>query len=226
MKSSFFSGFGFHYLLVSIFLYLILGPIVESIPFAHVILNIFLSTVLILAVYAIRKKTELIRGSITLLIVTLVLLWIGSLGLVELSAKAASILLCLYICSLVYSFCKYIFSAKRVDANLISATLCLYLLLGLLWGTIYATFEAFRPGSFAGELLAEADTATDKLHYLYYFSYITLTTLGYGDILPQTREAAALCQVEAILGQFFTAVLVARLVGIQVSQQFTGDSQE
>lgn len=116
--------------------------------------------------------------------------------------------------------------AKRVDANLISATLCLYLILGLLWGTIYATVEVYMPSSFSGGLLAKTGTPTEQLHYFYYFSYITLTTLGYGDILPQSRAAAALCQVEAILGQFFTAVLVARLVGIQVSQQFSMKTDE
>ena len=59
----------------------------------------------------------------------------------------------------------------------------------------------------------------EHLHDFVYFSYITLTTLGYGDILPQTQGATALCQAEAIIGQFFIAVLVARLVGIEASQQ-------
>ena len=52
-------------------------------------------------------------------------------------------------------------------------------------------------------------------------SFTTMTTLGYGDITPQTPVAMAFCQVEAILGQLFIAVLVARLVGIQVAQSFT-----
>lgn len=225
MKSSLIAGHGFQFLLVCFLFYLLLGPFIEYIPFAPGILNLILSALLILAVISIRKKTHLIKGSVILLAVTIILLWVGSLGLIELSAKAAGILLCLFLCSLVYSFGKYIFAAKLVDTNLICATLCLYLFLGLLWGTIYAIIESYTPGSFAGELFANTRTPTERLHYFYYFSYITLTTLGYGDILPQTRVAAAMCQVEAILGQFFTAVLVARLVGVQVSQQFVGDKR-
>jgi hypothetical protein len=66
----------------------------------------------------------------------------------------------------------------------------------------------------------------DRIHLLNYFSFVTLSTLGYGDITPQTQGAAALCQVEAILGQFFTVALLARLVGIQVAQQFGKESPE
>lgn len=104
MKSSSFAGHGFQYLLICFFLYLMLGPFIEAIPFAPVILNLFLSALLILAVYTIHKTSHMIKGSIILLTVTLVLLWIGSMGLIEYSAKAASILLSLYLFSLVYSF--------------------------------------------------------------------------------------------------------------------------
>ncbi|HFQ90519.1 MAG TPA: two pore domain potassium channel family protein, partial [Desulfobulbus sp.] len=62
----------------------------------------------------------------------------------------------------------------------------------------------------------------ERLRHFQYFSFVTLTTLGYGDILPRTEGATALCQTEAIVGQFFMAVLVARLVGIRVAQEFSG----
>lgn len=75
------------------------------------------------------------------------------------------------------------------------------------------------PGSYSGALL---EKEPDNLLHIYnYFSMVTLTTLGYGDITPQTPGAAALCQMEAIVGQFFTAVLVAWLVG-----NFISDKQE
>ncbi len=216
----------FQYLLFCFFIYLMIGPFIESLPAAHIILDIILSATLILAVYAIHKKARLINGAIFLLVVTLSLMWIGSLGLIDLSDKVSRFLLCLYLIFLVYSFSKYIFSVKLVNSNLISAVLCLYLILGLLWGTMYSILEFMIPGSFKGDILAEGSTISNQLHYFYYFSYVTLTTLGYGDILPQTRQAAALCQTEAILGQFFTAVFVARLVGIQVAQQFSSNKGE
>ena len=65
-----------------------------------------------------------------------------------------------------------------------------------------------------------------KAYFLNYLSYITMTTLGYGDITPQTKTAVALCQAEAMLGQFFAMVLVARLVGIQVAQETANQEKE
>jgi uncharacterized membrane protein len=82
--------------------------------------------------------------------------------------------------------------------------------------------ESFVPGSFAGLPLAELTCYREQFARFNYLSFVTLTTLGYGDITPKTPSAMAFCQAEAILGQFFTAVLVARLVGIQVAQQLTG----
>jgi hypothetical protein len=84
--------------------------------------------------------------------------------------------------------------------------------------------EWWAPDSFAGGLLDQASRLDDKRNYLNYFSFVTLSTLGYGDITPQTHRAAALCQAEAILGQFFTVVLVARLVGLQVAQEGTREA--
>lgn len=225
MKFIFFSRYRFQNLLVCFFLYLLVGPFLETFQYGHVAMDVFLTAVLVLSVQAIYKRDKILWISLVLLSLSLMIIWAEKLGFLKLSDKTTVLLICLYFISIVYSFLQYIFSSKKVDANLISATLCLYLILGLLWGTIYALTEACIPGSFAGELLVISDSVAARLHYFMYFSYITLTTLGYGDILPLTKGATALCQVEAIVGQFFTAVLVARLVGIQVSQQFIDKTQ-
>jgi len=85
------------------------------------------------------------------------------------------------------SFSRYIFKAKQIDLELISAALCLYLLLALLWGSIFMLLEEFMPGSFAGAGLVPAGSIREEFHYFNYLSFITITTLGYGDITPQTR---------------------------------------
>jgi len=77
--------------------------------------------------------------------------------------------------------------------------------------------EELLPGSYGGGLLESVQG--HSVHIFNYFSMVTLTTLGYGDIIPQTAGAAALCQLEAIVGQFFTAVLVAWLMGMIISEK-------
>ena len=131
----------------------------------------------------------------------------------------------MYLSLLVYSFAKYIFSRKRVDGHLICAALCLYLILGVLWGGIYQLLETVVPRSFSGVLLENPASRESLAQHFNYFSFITMTTLGYGDITPQTKAAATLCQAQAIIGQFFTVVLIARLVGIQVAQEFSREKE-
>ena len=126
--------------------------------------------------------------------------------------------------TLVYSFFRGIFTATKVTSSLICATLCLYLIIGLLWAALFSLLESTCPGSFSGGVLDHAGSVADRLQSFVYFSFITLTTLGYGDITPQTQGAGALCQAEAIVGQFFMAILVARFVSMYGSNTNVEDS--
>lgn len=216
--------YGFKNLLGWLLLYLIAGPFLEVLPSAHIMMTAFLTVVLFSAVYAVNKDWRLLSVAISLLALTLVLMWLAKLGRLKASETIFPALLALYLATLVYSFLKHIVAARRVDSNVICAALCTYLILGLLWSALFQCLESVAPGSFAGGLLSSATDPHIKAGYLDYFSFVTLSTLGYGDITPQTQAATALCQAEAILGQFFSVVLVARLVGIHVAQEYTNDA--
>ena len=206
--------------MVWLFLYIVVSPFLEAVPNANLIVQALFTTVLFSAAYTIHREGMIKWPAIALLGLTTILIWSNISGLLNISEKAIDFLLVLYLGLLVFSFGRYIFKNKRIDLELISAALCLYLLLALLWGSVFMLLEDFAPGSFTGAGLAQAESVKEEFYYFNYLSFITITTLGYGDITPQTPAAMALCQVEAILGQFFTAVLVARLVGIQVAQSF------
>ncbi len=96
-----------------------------------------------------------------------------------------------------------------VDANRIAGAVCVYLLLGLNWAFVYSFLYALDPTSFVG-LPSEAD---DLFLNLIYYSFVTLTTLGYGDISPGTHVARALAYLQAVSGVLYIAILVASLVG-------------
>ncbi len=128
----------------------------------------------------------------------------------------------MYLATLVYSFFRAIFTATKVTFSVICATVCLYLIIGLLWGTVFSLLESLAPGSFSGGVLDHAGSFEERLQSFIYFSFITLTTLGYGDITPQTPGAGALCQAEAIVGQFYIALLVARLVSMYGFEKKSG----
>jgi hypothetical protein len=100
-----------------------------------------------------------------------------------------------------------VFGEGPVDAERVCAALCVYLLTGIAFGGIFAALESVSPGTLTGPGPIELDDAT-------YFSFVTLATLGYGDVLPATSAARALAILEAVFGQLYLAVLIARLVSL------------
>jgi len=213
-------SWSFHNLLIWLLLYILVSPIFASLPSTDILVSVLMTAVLFSAMYAVNRKSRLFTPAIILMGLTLILFWINVFNLVSFSKPASTLIICIYFGLLSYSMARFIFSARDITPSLISAALCLYLIFGMFWGSLYSLLEHLQPGSFAGGLLTDPGGHVDSLHYFQYFSFVTLTTLGYGDILPQTEIATSFCQVEAIIGQFFMAVLIARFVGIQVAQEF------
>lgn len=210
---------GFKNLLLWLFVYLVIGPFLEQAPFAASILSGFLTIALISAMAALGESRIIVVIASSLLAAAVSLLWLQTLGVITSGLNGAALALACFFALLVYAFGRLLLQIRKVTGNVICAALCLYLMLGMLWGALFAVLESLVPGSFSGALLEGADSHNEFFHHLQYFSFVTLSTLGYGDITPMTRGAAALCQTEAILGQFLTVVIVARLVGIQVAQE-------
>ncbi len=222
--STLLSRWSFHNLLVWLLLYLVAGPFLHG-DHARILLSVSMSMVLFFAAYAVNTRGTMYRYVMGIMTLTLVLFWLDIFRVVEFTRLASRLIMAAYIALIIYMFAKYIMQARKVTSRLINAALCLYLLMGTFWGIAYDLLDIAVPGSYAGILLENASNFTERFKHFQYFSFVTLTTLGYGDILPQTEGAAALCQAEAIIGQFFMAVLVARLVGIQVSQQFADKTE-
>lgn len=107
----------------------------------------------------------------------------------------------------------YVLSEGKVTRDKIAAAICVYLILGVIWGMFYGLAETLDPGALGGIV----DVGSRGTGSAVYFSYITLTTLGYGDITPVSPTTRALAIVEAIAGQIYIAVMIARLVGLHTT---------
>jgi hypothetical protein len=116
--------------------------------------------------------------------------------------------LCLYL-FIIYLMLTQIFNAKVITLNTIGLALCTYILLGTIWVLFYTPVLAMNPNAFTHPILDDPD----PIHTLTYFSYVTLCTLGYGDISPVSNIARNLAILEAVTGTLFLAVLISRLVG-------------
>jgi voltage-gated potassium channel Kch len=129
-------------------------------------------------------------------------------------------LLFLFFASLLHAAGRQVLFVGRVDSNRIIGSISLYLLLGLLWTQIYLFLLMIDPEAFQG---LEAETWREAFPRAAYFSFVTLTTLGYGDILPTNPIARFFAYMEAVAGVFYMAIVVASLVSIGISRAGTND---
>lgn len=111
---------------------------------------------------------------------------------------------------------KDVFLSATVDRNLLYGATCVYLLLGLIWAILYAVILLFWPSSFNGLDNLQGAVPFDNLLY---YSFVTLASLGYGDITPTFPLARMLAYMEVIAGQLYIAVMLAGLVAIYVSDR-------
>jgi voltage-gated potassium channel Kch len=98
----------------------------------------------------------------------------------------------------------------------IFAAICVYLLMGYAWTFIYALLEELQPGSFVALSAVAPNDYVARYMEMRYLSFMTLTTVGYGDIVPHSPATRTLAALEAVAGQIYLTVLVARLVGLHI----------
>ncbi len=111
------------------------------------------------------------------------------------------------------------FTSSKVTLNIIAASLCVYLLLAFFWAQMYSFVEFIQPGSFSYDMANGQSFMMSNSVTPIYFSLVTMSTLGYGDILPLTESTRMMASTEAIIGQLYIAVLVARLIGLHTSSK-------
>jgi voltage-gated potassium channel len=114
-----------------------------------------------------------------------------------------------------------VLAAKQIVFDMICGALCVFVLFGMCWANVYTLLERLAPGSFAIDFgRYHVDAGADPLAaagVFTYYSFVTLTTVGYGDIVPASATARWLVWLEAVFGQFYMAVFVSRLIGLQAS---------
>jgi hypothetical protein len=110
---------------------------------------------------------------------------------------------------------------RRVTADTMYGAICVYLLVGMTFGSLYDLIETLHPGSFQ----VNVDTAGPveiRWRTLIFFSFMTLTTIGLGDVTPATTQTQSLVSIEGVMGVLYVAVLVAKVVGIY-ARRASGD---
>lgn len=121
-----------------------------------------------------------------------------------------------FLTTIIMVLLHYIFIAKIVTRDVIYAAVSVYLLLGALFVPLYGILETLWPGSFVDGATPDGPVMWQQLIY---YSYATLTTMGYGDVLPVSWWARSFAGAEAVIGVLYLAILMARLVGMYAQEK-------
>lgn len=208
----------FFYLLIALLILLIAIPLADDLNFvsAPIVRAFVFSCLLVVGVWSLKGGGRFFSVGMTFVIAGVIL----NVLAVQVSSpffQYGSLLSLLAFMLVAITFTlKQVVVGTDITANRLVGAVCVYLLLGVIWAMAYTLINAISPGSFAG-FSAMDDPGWDS-EWLY-FSFVTMTTLGYGDILPISATARSVAYMQAIVGQFYIAVLVAGLVGAYVSKR-------
>ena len=208
----------FSYLLVALLIFLFGVPLTDDLtglPGPLVRLLMF-SCLLIIGVWSLKGSGRLFFVAFAFVVAGVIFNAVAvqtesSAYLYGVYASLLGFLLIAICCAL-----KQVVIGTEISRNRLIGAVCVYLLLGVIWAMVYTILDVISPGSFHG--ISRLDEPGWDSAWLY-FSFVTMTTLGYGDLLPVSATARALAYMQAVVGQFYIAILVAGLVSAYISSK-------
>jgi voltage-gated potassium channel len=191
----------------------VVSPLVEKFLQVQWFADVLFTAVLCWSVYSLEFERRLLVPAVILAVPGIALMWLGP------RSDGLSFARCLFVAAflsyVVVAILRYIFRQRVVNPDIIAGSIVVYLLMALAWSFVYQMIVLVEPGSFSLNNHPAALTATEFL----YFSLVTITTVGYGDIAPVSPIARAFANLEAVVGQLFLVILVSWLVGMYVSRR-------
>ena len=200
-------------LLIALALLLFLAPFVEEIKGGELIVSALFSLVLISAVLAVANHQRTLIIALLLAIPAVAGRWFNHLHPHLIPPEIFLVTGIGLIAFVVANLLRFVLRAASVDTEVLCASISAYLMLGLIWTMAYWLVEQLTPGAFAFNTTTGTKESMEGFN-AFYFSFITLSTVGYGDITPISKVARMLAAMEAMTGLLYVAVLIARLVGL------------
>lgn len=208
----------FSYLLAALLIFLVLVPLAEDFVVGSppVIRALLFSTILVIGVWSLRGGGRLFPVGMLFVVAGVVFSLVSARSnFIAFQYLSLVALIGFLVVAIAHTFRQIAFGTD-MNFNRVMGAICVYLLLGVIWALSYSVLELAVPGSFAG-FETHVDRGWDS-EWLY-FSFVTMTTLGYGDLLPISATARAMAYMQAVFGQFYIAILVAGLVGAYIARK-------
>jgi voltage-gated potassium channel len=208
-------------LLIVIVAMMLVLPLVARDELAIFSMKVAVSIILVFGIYVGRRlRRDLVVGA-ALGIPVLVGRWLPQYATDIQMFLAIDILTAAFLLYITIIILSQVLSARRVTLDTIAGAMCSYCLIGLAWAFVYRVMFVANPHAFvfaAGSFhIFENNTRSEpQLMNFAYYSFATLTTTGFGDVTPAVGVSRAISVLEAVAGQFFLAILIARLVSLEI----------
>ncbi len=218
-------NYRFGTLLVTLLLLMLLTPVLYMFneTIATISITILYLAIFASAIFAVSKSPSVLIVALLLAIPAIICQIIILFWNIKYLRIITHIIGIVFLLWVIIAIVRNFGNIQSVNMNMILASLSVYLLLGLLWALLYSLIEVFYPNSFL--IAAGGYTKKELMEFggaktviPLYYSFVTMTTLGYGDIVPISPLARMLAIVQAIVGQLYLVVLVAWLVGMYIAQ--------
>jgi voltage-gated potassium channel len=202
-------------LLILLLFMLVLAPFLDEFVQTRIVADVFLTAIFIFIIHTLRlKRSQTIIASV-LVLPLIMATWSSYFVEIKTLSLFSRIFGVLFFAYAAVNILRIIVKSEKVTKETIFAAIVAYLLIALMWAFLYMILELASPGSFS---FPDWGSRAETMRFEY-LSFVTITTLGYGDITPVTDKASALVIIEAVVGQIYLVVLVAWLVGMYVSQR-------
>ena len=211
-----FHRFSMVQLLIALAALLISAPLVEELEGGHLILSVLFSLVMIAAVVAVADRKRTLAIALFLAVPAIIARWINNFRPDLVHPTVFLVLALLLLAYVIGHLLHFILHARVVTTEVLCASIAVYLMLGLTWTVAYWLVDQLTPG---GAFSFNTSRGAQSMNGFtgFYFSFITLSTVGYGDITPVSHAARWLAAMEAMTGLLYVAVLIARLVSLYSS---------
>ncbi len=190
-------------------------PFLQDYMHIRILLDIFYTIIFLTAMYVVGQKKGRVKIATVFALPMIFSLWAHYFFASDHLLSFGRVCGIVFFAIAIYHCARFIKASPHVTQEVIIAAVVIYLLMALMWSYGYALLEFYQPGSFN----YVEGLARDSRQFFLYYSFVTLTTLGFGDITPLTEKAKALTILQAFIGQVYLVVVLAWLVGMHVSHK-------
>ena len=205
--------FSAHQLLIAIVLWILVTPFIIPLKNGELVSSLLLTLLLFSAVLVVGGSSRKLLTAVILVAPAFVGKWVDNFWPGAISDPVILAVALLFIAYVVVNLFGFIFTVQRVNQAVLLVAISIYLMMGILWAFAYLFVSRLLPDAFAFNTMPSSERLMNDFNAIY-FSFVTLSTVGYGDIIPTGKSSRLLAISEASAGMIYLAVVVARLVAL------------